>query len=86
MEIAKCDKKLDLAKMSLDKVLKVEAQPDYETTIPANVRLANEEKVRFVVSCVIDYPVLTCVVMQRKTLEADVANLVLSKEMFSKLK
>ena len=46
MEIAKCDKKLDLAKMSLDKILKVEAQADYETTIPENVRLANEDKVR----------------------------------------
>lgn len=45
MEIAKCDKKLDLAKMSLDKILKVESQADYETTIPENVRLANEEKV-----------------------------------------
>ncbi|KAH8105479.1 tRNA synthetases class I-domain-containing protein [Cristinia sonorae] len=65
-EIAKCDKKLDLAKMSLDKILKLEAQPDYENTIPANVRLANEDK--------------------RKTLEADIANLVLSKEMFAKLK
>ena len=47
VEIAKCDKKLDLAKMSLDKILKVEAQADYETTIPENVRLANEEKVGY---------------------------------------
>ncbi|EMD35801.1 hypothetical protein CERSUDRAFT_84897 [Gelatoporia subvermispora B] len=43
-EIVKCDKKLHLAKMNLDKILKVEQQADYEETVPANVRLANEEK------------------------------------------
>jgi hypothetical protein len=45
VEIEKCDKKLSLAKMSLDKVRKVTSQLDYEETVPANVRLANEEKV-----------------------------------------
>jgi valyl-tRNA synthetase len=45
MEIAKCEKKLDLAQMSLHKIIKVESQVDYEETIPANVRLANEDKV-----------------------------------------
>lgn len=45
IEIAKCDKKLGLAKMNLDKVLKVESQADYAETVPANVRLQNEEKV-----------------------------------------
>jgi len=45
VEIAKCEKKLDVVRMNLAKVQKVEAQPDYATTVPENVRLANEEKV-----------------------------------------
>ncbi|KAI0338116.1 hypothetical protein BDW22DRAFT_1338444 [Trametopsis cervina] len=65
-EIAKCDKKLQLAQLNLDKIIKIEAQPEYEETVPANARLANEEK--------------------RKTLEADIENLNISKEMFTKLK
>ena len=44
-EIIKCEKKLALAKMNLSKIEKVESQADYESTVPANVRLANEEKV-----------------------------------------
>lgn len=44
VEIAKCDKKLDLARLNLSKVVKVESQPDYLNTVPENVRLANEEK------------------------------------------
>lgn len=44
VEISKCDKKLDLAKLSLSKVVKVESQADYLNTVPENVRLANEEK------------------------------------------
>ncbi|KAJ2915046.1 hypothetical protein MD484_g5379, partial [Candolleomyces efflorescens] len=44
VEIAKADKKLDLAKLNLSKVLKMESQADYEATVPENVRLANEEK------------------------------------------
>ncbi|KAI0781633.1 tRNA synthetases class I-domain-containing protein [Irpex lacteus] len=43
-EIAKCDKKLHLAQLNLDKIKKIEAQADYEETVPANARLANEEK------------------------------------------
>ncbi|KAI0808098.1 tRNA synthetases class I-domain-containing protein [Fomes fomentarius] len=43
-EINKCEKKLALARMNLSKVEKVESQAEYETTVPANVRLANEEK------------------------------------------
>ncbi|KAF8063543.1 tRNA synthetases class I-domain-containing protein [Lyophyllum atratum] len=66
VEIAKCVKKLDLARLNLQKVVKMEAQPDYEETVPATVRLANEEK--------------------RKTLEAEISTLELSREMFSKLK
>ncbi|KDR72774.1 hypothetical protein GALMADRAFT_252030 [Galerina marginata CBS 339.88] len=65
-EISKCDKKLDLAKMNMQKVVKVESQPDYEETVPENVRLANADK--------------------RKTLEAEVATLETSREMFVKLK
>lgn len=45
-EIAKCEKKLDLARMNLQKIIKVEGQADYEVTVPANVREANQEKVR----------------------------------------
>jgi hypothetical protein len=44
-EIAKCDKKLDLATLNLEKVKKVESQADYEGTVPVNVRSANEAKV-----------------------------------------
>ncbi|KAG6890754.1 hypothetical protein C0992_012726 [Termitomyces sp. T32_za158] len=66
VEIAKCDKKLDLARLNLQKVIKVESQADYAETVPENVRLANEEK--------------------RKTLEAEISTLELSKEMFTKLK
>jgi valyl-tRNA synthetase len=46
VEIGKCDKKLNLAKMNLAKIVKVESQPDYLQTVPENVRLANEDKVR----------------------------------------
>ncbi|KAI0258885.1 tRNA synthetases class I-domain-containing protein [Gloeopeniophorella convolvens] len=66
VEIAKCEKKLQLAQLNLDKVKKVESQPDYEETVPANVRVINEDR--------------------RKTLEAEVATLEASKEMFAKLK
>ncbi|KAF8888987.1 tRNA synthetases class I-domain-containing protein [Infundibulicybe gibba] len=66
IEIAKSEKKLDLARMNLQKIVKVESQADYETTVPANVRQANEEK--------------------RKTLEAEVSTLEMSRDMFAKLK
>jgi hypothetical protein len=45
-EIAKCEKKLQLAWLNLDKVRKVEAQPDYVETVPENVRSINEDRVR----------------------------------------
>jgi hypothetical protein len=45
-EIVKCDKKLDVARMNAEKIRKVESQPEYETTVPENVRVANAEKVR----------------------------------------
>jgi hypothetical protein len=44
-EISKCDKKLDLARLNMAKVVKVESQPDYLVTVPEDVRLSNEEKV-----------------------------------------
>ncbi|ESK83669.1 valine-trna ligase [Moniliophthora roreri MCA 2997] len=44
VEIAKCEKKLDVAKLSLQKVIKQESQPDYASTVPENVRQTNEEK------------------------------------------
>ena len=46
VEVAKCQKKLELARLNLEKVRKVESQPEYEETVPANVRLLNEDKVR----------------------------------------
>ncbi|KAJ7498074.1 tRNA synthetases class I-domain-containing protein [Mycena galericulata] len=65
VEIAKCDKKLDVARLAVQKMIKAETQPDYEDTVPESVRLANSEK--------------------RKTLEAEIATLELSKSMFVKL-
>jgi valyl-tRNA synthetase len=50
VEIAKCDKKLDLAKLNLQKIVKLESQPDYAATVPANVQAANSDKVRFVIA------------------------------------
>lgn len=50
VEIAKCDKKLDLARLNLAKIVKMESQADYVETVPENVRLANEDKVR---SCLV---------------------------------
>ncbi|KII90336.1 hypothetical protein PLICRDRAFT_136533 [Plicaturopsis crispa FD-325 SS-3] len=44
VEIAKCDKKLDLARLNLGKIQKIEAQVDYEQNVPENARLQNEEK------------------------------------------
>ncbi|KAL6301447.1 tRNA synthetases class I-domain-containing protein [Sparassis latifolia] len=43
-EIAKCDNKLDLARVNLQKIAKVELQPNYQCSVPANVLLANAEK------------------------------------------
>ncbi|KAH9932026.1 tRNA synthetases class I-domain-containing protein [Epithele typhae] len=43
-EVNKCEKKLAIAKMSLSKIQKIESQADYESTVPENVRLANEER------------------------------------------
>ena len=50
-EINKCEKKLDLARLNLQKIVKIESQPEYEDTVPANVRTANDEKVRSSLSC-----------------------------------
>ena len=45
LEISKCEKKLDLARLNLQKIVKVESQPDYTETVPENVRAANNDKV-----------------------------------------
>lgn len=45
VEIAKCEKKLNLTRLNLEKIRKFESQPEYEETVPANVRLINEDKV-----------------------------------------
>lgn len=45
-EIDKSDKKLGLAILNLEKLKKIELQPNYEDTIPPNVRMSNKEKVR----------------------------------------
>jgi len=45
VEIAKCEKKLNLARLNLEKIRKVGSQPDYEETVPESVRLINEDKV-----------------------------------------
>ena len=50
-EIIKCEKKLALARMNLSKIEKVELQADYDSTVPANVRVANEEKVGYDIIC-----------------------------------
>ncbi|KAK2459849.1 hypothetical protein APHAL10511_008170 [Amanita phalloides] len=47
-EISKCDKKLDLARMNLAKIIKVESQADYVETVPESVRAGNDEKKRTV--------------------------------------
>lgn len=46
-EIAKCQKLLDLAHLNLQKIVKLESQPEYEETVPSNVRAANTDKVFF---------------------------------------
>ena len=33
-EINKCEKKLDLARLNLQKIVKIESQPEYEETVP----------------------------------------------------
>ena len=45
VEIAKREKKLNLARLNLEKIRKAESQPDYGETVPENVRLINEDKV-----------------------------------------
>ncbi|KAF8907620.1 tRNA synthetases class I-domain-containing protein [Gymnopilus junonius] len=43
-EISKYQKMLDLAHLNLQKIVKVESQPEYEATVPLNVRAANADK------------------------------------------
>lgn len=83
-EIAKCDKKLGLARLNLTKLQKVESQPNYEETIPANVREANDEKVQPIIKTILK--IFSHLFIQRKTYEAEIATLETSKEMFANLK
>jgi valyl-tRNA synthetase len=53
IELAKADKKLDLARMNLAKIVKIESQADYADTVPANVQLQNEDKVGFLLCLII---------------------------------
>ncbi|KAJ7714891.1 tRNA synthetases class I-domain-containing protein [Mycena maculata] len=66
IEIAKCEKKFQISRTNLQKITRIESQANYEETVPANVRLTNEEK--------------------RKTLEAEIATLQISQDVFVKLK
>lgn len=45
-EIAKCDKKLTLARLNLEKIMKIISQPDYAETVPSVVQITNDEKKR----------------------------------------
>lgn len=45
VEIAKCEKKLTLAQLNVDKVRKLIAQPGYEQNIPEDVKASNLENV-----------------------------------------
>ena len=88
-EIAKSEKKLQLARLNLDKVRKVEAQSDYVETVPENVRSINEDRVRCyhdICSCALNFFINPLLTLQRKTLEAEISTLEASKEMFARLK
>ncbi|KAF9510893.1 hypothetical protein BS47DRAFT_1347375 [Hydnum rufescens UP504] len=45
-EILKCEKKLDLALLNVDKLQKLQVQPGYEQSIPEDVRASNGEKLQ----------------------------------------
>ncbi|KAJ7771844.1 tRNA synthetases class I-domain-containing protein [Mycena metata] len=66
VEIVKREKKTQMAQSTLQKIIMIQSQPEYTETVPANVRLGNEEK--------------------RKTLEAEISPLQISKETFFQLK
>lgn len=83
-EVAKLDKKLGLAQMSAEKIRKLQEQPDYEKNLPENVRATNAEKVNPGSAC-LHYDANN-EFQQLATLDAEIANLEQSIEMFSKLK
>jgi valyl-tRNA synthetase len=49
-EITKLTKKLDVATLSVDKLKSQMSQGNYEIAIPENIRAANAEKVRLLLS------------------------------------
>ncbi|OBZ72804.1 Valine--tRNA ligase, mitochondrial [Grifola frondosa] len=55
-EIVKCEKKLVIARINLEKIRKTEALPDYAETVPENVRLSNEEKLALPAIALISSP------------------------------
>ena len=83
-EVAKCDKKIDLVRLNLDKLYKVLSQADYQTAVPEAVQMSNEEKVWRVTSVHRNVLIVDGHV-QRKTLEVELSALQESREMFTKL-
>lgn len=67
-EINKCEK-LTLVKMNLLKIEKSKSQADYETAVPENIRLANDEKVY---QAKVAFFSIADFFWQRKTHEADI--------------
>lgn len=59
-EINKIAKKLDVVKLSVDKLQKTMGQSNYEEVIPENVRDANAEKVCCRLTCYREIEGLTC--------------------------
>ncbi len=72
--------------MNLTKIVKIESQEDYESTVPSTVRLANEEKVRSSLKLIPIMSLTAICYFQRKTLEADIQLLEHSIDMFTQMK
>ena len=84
-EVAKCDKKIDLVRLNLEKLYKVISQPDYQVTVPEAVQLSNEEKVSTCLTFDKFHVGADWDCLQRKTLEVELAALQESRDMFAKL-
>lgn len=58
-EVAKCNKKIDLVRLNLDKLYKLLSQSNYQTTVPEAVQLGNEEKVwHMFYFCLVDFKLI----------------------------
>lgn len=84
-EIAKCEKKIGLAQLNLEKVKKLISQPNYEQNIPEDVRAANLENVSFLVEGFL-LASFDGALIQLQTYEAQVTTLEQSKASFEKLR